>query len=128
MVILKTKTGEIAIMELVSGDVEDAVKKFQDSHPEFISYFVGEYELPNDRRFRDAWTMQNNKIVVDNNKAMQIHLGRIREVRNKKLEELDKEQLRHLAVPGMIIEIERKKQLLRDLPDKINDLEWPDGL
>lgn len=127
-IILKSKTGEIAIMTLVSGEIEDAVKKFQDSHPEFTSYSVGEYALPENREFRDAWTIQNNKIVIDNKKAMRIHLERVREKRNEMLEELDREQLKTLAVPGMAVEIDMKKQVLRDLPDKITNLEWPEIL
>lgn len=127
MIILKSKTGEIAVMTVVN-DKDSAIKNFQLQHPEFVDYYEGDFEQPADRTFRDAWTLRNNKIVVDENKAMKIHMERVREARNKKLDELDKKQLRHLTEPGMAMEIEQKKQLLRDLPASVTTLDWPDGL
>ena len=128
-VILKNKEGQIAIMSVVEGDVEEAVKNFQESHPEYVDYYVqDEIELPESRQFRDAWTLKNNKIVVDNDKAMEIHKGRIRIERNKKLEELDKEQLINYNDPDKLKIIADKKQVLRDLPATINNLDWPTEL
>lgn len=129
-IILKNKEGNIAIMSLISGDIEDAVKKFQDCHPEYTSYVVNDdIKLPESRLFRDAWRLSGNKkIVVDEIAAKEIHISRIRDVRNQRLADLDREQLKNLAVPGMIVEIDKKKQVLRDLPSKINGLEWPEEL
>ena len=127
-IILKSKDGKIAIMSLVDGDVEDAVKKFQDSHPEYTEYYINDTELPKSRQFRDAWTLKNNKVVIDEAKASSIHLSRIRHARNQELDRLDKEQIRHLANPDKLKELDEKKQVLRDLPDKINTLEWPKEL
>lgn len=121
MIVLKRNDGHVAIMTVVRPEtdlVEDAIRKFKEQHPEFIEHYEYEGELP-DRQFRDAWEFKNNKIVVNQDKAKTIHMERIRELRNKKLEELDKEQLKHLAFPGMTLEIEHKKQLLRDAPAKI---------
>lgn len=127
MIILKTKTGEIAVMNVVDGaDKTDAILKFMEQHPEFIDYYEGDFELPADRTFRDAWEIKNNKILVNDKKAMVIHMERVREVRNKKLADLDMEQLKYLTDNWKIQEIEQKKQLLRDLPASITSLDWPD--
>lgn len=116
-------------MNVVDGaDKTDAITKFMEQHPEFIDYYEGDYILPADRKFRDAWELKDNKVVVNDNKAMNIHMERVREARNKKLADLDMEQLKHLTDNWKIQEIEQKKQLLRDLPASITTLDWPDGL
>ena len=128
-IILKSKKGNIAIMNVIDEvGIQEAIKKFQDCHPEFIDYFLDNIELPASRLFRDAWTLKNGKVVVDEKKAKEILLARVRRTRNLELEKLDTEQLKHLGTPGMIIEIDQKKQVLRDLPNKIEGLEWPKEL
>lgn len=129
-IILKSKEGNIAIMTLVGdSDKEEAIKKFKESHPDlYTDYYEYDGELPTNRDFRDAWTFKNNKVVVDDKKALQIHMDRIRQSRDSKLEELDKEQLRYFSDSNKIKEIESKKQILRDLPNKWNSLEWPQEL
>lgn len=131
MIIHKGKDGSIAIMILAPGaDKVEAIEKFKNAHPDgfYTEHYEGEFKLPEDRLFRDAWTLKNNKVVIHEQKAKDIHLKRIREVRNKELDKLDKEHLKNLTVPGMIVEIDSKKQVLRDLPAKINSLDWPDEL
>lgn len=136
-ILIKGKNGSVAVMYPVEGtDIEEAVQKFHDSHPdEYLDGYV-EYdgELPN-RLFRDAWVLSGKKIVVDSNKAKQIHMERIRTVRNRELERLDKEQLRYLADPWKPKELDAQKQILRDLPANIDlsnfDVDnpfWPDEL
>lgn len=129
-ILLKGKDGSVAIMTLVDGaDKEDAIKKFKDSHPEgfYIDHFEFEGELPS-REFRDAWVHNGKEIIINPAKAATVHLQRVRNARNIKLEELDKEQLRHIASPDKLRELEDKKQGLRDLPAKIKTLEWPEEL
>lgn len=130
-IIFKGQDNSIAIMSLAPGaEQEDAIKKFQDSHPKgfYDEYYKIDLELPLDREFRDAWTLKDNKIVVDNKKAMSIHLERIRAARNAALENLDKEQLRWMHAEDMQKLINDRKQELRDLPAKIKSLDWPEGL
>ncbi len=130
-IILKGKDGSVAIMSLVDGaDVEETVQKFKDSHPEgfYVDYFEYDGYFPLSREFRDAWTIKGTKVEIDNTKAMKIHLGRVRVARNRELEKLDKEQLRYLSDPWKPKEIEEKKQILRDLPATVVDLNWPDNL
>ena len=131
MILLRSNKGEIAIMNVVEGaDKDDAILKFMEQHPEFIDYYEGNFELPADRKFRDAWELRNNKVIVNDNKAKQIHLSHIREARNQKLIELDMEQLKHLTDNWKIQEIEQKKQILRDLTAtiKVDINEWPSEL
>ena len=129
MIILKREDGTVAIMTLAPGaDKEEAVRKFKESHPdEFIDHFEYTGKLPT-RDFRDAWSFKNNKVVIDSAKASSIHIERVRHARNKLLDGLDKEQLRHLSNPAKMQEIEERKQLLRDLPSKIKNLDWPEIL
>ena len=130
-IVLKGVDGSIAIMTLAPGaDKEEAMRKFHESHPnEYLKEHV-EYEgkFPSDREFRDAWTIASNRIVVDKDKAQDIHLGRIRHARNKALDKLDREQLRYLGDAAKVLEVEARKQLLRDLPANVKGLDWPDDL
>jgi hypothetical protein len=140
MIIHKANDGSIAITMFVEGISDEqkveAIARFKEMHPgKYNESYEGEYQLPESGIFRDAWTLNNNKIVIDDNKAKEIHLTRIRRVRNIELEKLDKEQLRHLTTPGMVVEIEAKKQILRDLPQNhvwekgnISSPAWPDEL
>ncbi len=129
-IILKCKEGSVAIMTLAEGaDVDETVRKFKESHPDtYGDWMEFKGKLPSSREFRDAWTHNGKGIVVDAAKASAIHLGRIRHARNAALEKLDKEHLRHLGNPDKVKEIEERKQSLRDLPSKVKDLEWPEGL
>lgn len=128
-ILIKGKDGSVAIMSLLEGvDVDDAVKKFKQSHPDLYGdYFEFNSGLPS-REFRDAWIHKGKEIVIDSSKARNIHLGRVRKARNLELDKLDREHLRYLSNPEKIKEIEDKKQELRDLPAKINSLEWPNIL
>ncbi len=119
MIIFKHVDGNIAIMYPIKDD-SDAIQKFQADYPEYVEYFKGNFKLPS-REFRDAWTFKNNKVAIDEQKAKEIHLGRIRTARDIELQKLDIEQLRGK-------DVETKKQALRDLPSKITDLNWPNEL
>lgn len=95
--------------------------------------------LPKDREYREAWTDENpgQQVDVCMKKAKHIHMQRIRHARNKKLNELDVEQVRHIQNPKKLQELEDRKQALRDLPaafelkaenpDALRAL-WPEGL
>lgn len=95
-----------------------------------------------DRLFRNAWFDNKDKEAVDVNmdKARSIHMNRIREMRDQKLTELDKE-LSKATEQNSVFDIQRikvEKQRLRDIPqefdlsladstDKLKSL-WPDNL
>lgn len=129
--LIKNKNGSVAVMYLADdADANDAFKKYADSHPteKFIDFFEFNGELPVNREFRDAWVHCGPNVIVDENKAMPIHLNRVRHARNAALVKLDSEQLRYLPDPDKLREIESKKQELRDLPANVNGLEWPSQL
>jgi len=79
-------------------------------------------DLPESRDFRNAWEMQEDKIVHNMEKARDIHLGRIREERNKKLTQLDTEWLKASSQNNKdkVAKVEAEKQILRDLPASIS--------
>ena len=69
--------------------------------------------FPNDKYFRDAWTIKNKQIDVDMPKARIIHMDRIRKDRDKKLKELDIDTLRGK-------DVQSHKQYLRDIPQTLD--------
>ena len=137
MILFKGKDGSVAIMVLAREDSsrEDAIDRFKAAHDGFYKehFIVGDdYKLPENRVFRNAWTLdRTNTVVVDKKKALDIHLDRIRKARDAKLDELDRIQLRHLNDKEKLEKIEGKKQLLRDITKNIkldvNDplASWP---
>ena len=68
-----------------------------------------------DRTFREAWTDDNptDTVDVDMPRARVIHMDRIRDLRDIKLEELDKETLKGN-------DVQAAKQVLRDLPSTLD--------
>lgn len=135
-IIFKGKDGSIAIMTLAPGARKStAIRKFHEAHPDqyHLNPIEGSPIIPENRIFRDAWTIKDNEIVIDHKKAENIHLDRIRKARNDKLKVLDVETLKALTNPEKLQEIERQKQSLRDLPKtiKLTNLEnpeWPQEL
>lgn len=118
IVVLKGIDGSVAIMSLAEGASKlKAVEKFRDSHQKgfYPEYYDYKDELPLDREYRDAWTFKDNKIVVDESKAKDIRIERMRQARDMELDKLDKEQLRVLTDVNKLEEIEKKKQELRDM-------------
>lgn len=141
-IIYEGADGSVAISTLhddvLESEIPEIVRKFREVHPEgaYPKFSIVEsVEAPQSRLFRDAWRKQGQKIIVDENKAKLIHLDRIRQVRNRKLELLDKEQLRYITDSWKPKEIEEQKQILRDLPATfdmsnfdVNNPEWPESL
>lgn len=143
-ILFKGVDGSVAIMTLASDDVDlvDTIVKFRSNYPVgFYPEFsvVDEIEiLPVNRVFRDAWTLDGRgTIVIDQAKAEALHLKRLREMRNKNLEALDKESMRYLNNPTELEKIEQQKQRLRDIPQTFNisnlkcknpERAWPDNL
>lgn len=78
--------------------------------------------VPEDRTFRNAWEHDREKIVVNMDKARNIHLERIRTARDAKLRELDVETMKAIGKGdnGARDAVEVRKQVLRDLPQTID--------
>lgn len=128
------KDGSVAIMVTATDeDLDKTIEQFRQSHPDgFYPRFHQSSKplaAPSDRKFRDAWTFKKGKIIVDEKKAEKIHLDRIRQERNQRLQALDVESLRNLTNPVKLEEIEEEKQALRDIPQNFKfDLKnpgWP---
>jgi hypothetical protein len=133
LIIHKAKDGSIAITTFPEGvsdeDKADALKKFHTMHAGIYSEsYEGDFVMPLNGDFRDAWTLKDNKIIVDAAKAAVIHEVRVRHARNAALKQLDVEQLRYLSDDAKLKELEDKKQILRELPANIVGLEWPELL
>ena len=98
------------------------------------AYLLAESEIPNHRKFRNAWVRptSNQGIEVDVSKAKDIHLDRIRRMRDKKLKDLDVEMLKNITNTKKLKEIDAEKQLLRDIPQTLDlsnlDLDSPETL
>lgn len=106
---LRVVTPAPKALEVMS--IDDIAKQ---SVPNGVEYkIIHEKDLPNNRGFREAWSLKDGKPFVDMTKAREIQMGRIRELRNKELARLDIEQMRGL-------DVNEKKKVLRDLPENIN--------
>lgn len=77
--------------------------------------------FPKDRAFRDSWQMNAGTVEEDLVKSKAIHLDRLREARNKKLDELDKGEIKFLGQSKQqeLNDLRTEKQRLRDLPVSI---------
>ncbi len=134
MIVLKGIDDSVAIMELAPGaDKEEAIRKFRECHPKgFYPEYHEDIELPSSRVFRDAWKLSGNKVIIDEIRAKEIHLSKIKILRDKKLKELDVESLKALSDPDKLLDIETRKQLLRDIPQyykfDLRDPKWPKEL
>jgi hypothetical protein len=72
-------------------------------------------DIPYDRKLREAWKLENNKIMECPVKARKI----IRNLRDMKLENLDNKAFKESRKPnGDIASINNKAQLLRDIPQR----------
>ena len=77
-------------------------------------------DIPDDRYFRNAWKgVKKGKIDICRKKAEDIHMQHIRIKRNRALDKLDKEHMKYLGTPEEE-SIRKKKQVLRDIPQKLN--------
>ncbi len=81
---------------------------------------VSDRVIPKDRYFRSAWKSCRKKgLDICIKKARGVHLENLRYIRDKKLEELDKETIRYISDTEKAQCIEKDKKVLRDLTEKI---------
>ena len=126
--LIKNKDGSVSIMNTVGGATpEECLAKWHPSEKIKVESHraVNDSEIPDDRYFRDAWSHKLDKIEVDMPKAMDIHLGRLREMRKPKLEALDIESMRAIEEDDKDKQrqIAADKKALRDVtisPDVLN--------
>ena len=122
--ILKRKDGSIAIMTLVEGTPEAAIAKL--SYKDDIVSFREVLELPESREFRDAWVdvTKEAKVDIDMKKAKNIKLKELREKRQPKLDELDKDMIKALENDDEVkkADIKAAKKALRDITEPLKNL------
>lgn len=108
------KTPTISIMESEMTSAEEILRKIDRS---LMPVIVKEEELP-DYSFRRAWDIVEGKVVIDIDKAKEIHRERMRIARNLKFPELDIAYQRSTETNNNknTKEIISQKQQLRDAP------------
>jgi hypothetical protein len=79
-------------------------------------------ELPGDRDYRNAWALDGDKIVIDLERAKDLHRAKLREARAPRMAELDVQFMRALEQGKGTAAIAEQKQSLRDVTkaDAIN--------
>lgn len=120
-----------AVKNMTEDQYVEWIKK-KDAPVGVTCQIVDDSNIPQDRTFRDAFSESPGQVVIDMPKAREIHLGRIREARDKKLAKLDIEIMKaneqnDSEKSKKIIE---EKQKLRDLPAAVNleSIKTPEAL
>lgn len=96
----------------------------KDVPPDALNVQVVERKsLPDDLRFRNAWTQRGRKVEVPVNKAKGVLIEEVRRARKKKLEELDRDWMKAKGQKKEkeADDVEKVRQKLRDLPQEIAD-------
>lgn len=105
-------------------DLQDRLDRLKEVHPEYFENcrLTTVNNIPKDRIFRGAWTDANptDTVDIDLDKAKEIHLARVREVRNSELTKTDPEFIKALSKGDSTKEIEATKQALRDIPQNLD--------
>lgn len=133
----KSDTDTISLRVVV--DLDNILDELQKVKDEYDPDAYITTAVPDNRIFRNAWCRcpKGRSVLIDELKAQSLHIDRIRQIRNKKLIELDAEQLRNITNSDQLAEIEARKQLLRDIPQTFDvsrlDIKkphtlWPEGL
>lgn len=81
-------------------------------------------DIPASREFRNAWVdvTPDTKVNIDLVKAKEIKLNQLREIRNKRLEEADREFIIALEKGESLTEIKVQKQALRNATEPLKAL------
>jgi len=127
-IILKNQDGSVSVLYPVLEcglTVEQIAEKDSHGTPYEI---VEDSEIPADQDFRNAWIHNGRKIEIDFVKAKEITKNRLRDERKPLLENLDVEVMRNMSDPVKLAEIEAQKQVLRDLPQQVDNLKTVDEL
>lgn len=134
--------GSVAIMQTVDGaDVAECIEKFSALHDRPVAVRpIDHADIPADRTFRNAWRDDGATVKPDMPAARDIHMDRIRRVRDAELKRLDIDFMRAVEAGDQAGQraIATEKQRLRDLPDTFDlnacatpeelKARWPDIL
>lgn len=110
-------TGELPIEEVLAKDCPAG------------AIIVDDSTLPEEyNEFFNAWVLNDAVVSVNFTKAQEITKDRLRAERTPLLQALDVAQLRNLADPVALADIEAKKQVLRDATKQVDSLTTLDEL
>lgn len=120
--LLERNDGGVSVMQILDKNTtpeEEVGKLTPDIRDQIIGIsLIAPTDIPSDLTFRDAWTAQNGKAVVDMARARAIHRDRLRMLRAPKLAALDVAYLKaqEKGDAAAMADIVAKKQALRDAP------------
>jgi hypothetical protein len=85
---------------------------------------VAEENIPSNREFRNAWVdiTDDNNVNIDLAKAKELQLTKLRELRNRALEKLDKDYMIAIELGTATTDIKAAKQQLRDITEDLKNL------
>lgn len=105
-------------------DFADEIARGHPEHQAAISSVreISEGDIPGEYQFKDAWRDDGSTVSIHMPKAREIHMGRIRVVRDAKLVALDVETIKAVGTGDTVYrdKIEAEKQALRDIPTTFN--------
>lgn len=112
--------GSVSIMTLMdASDPQAEIAKWPDEERAKILSATEIVEVPNDRTFRDAWQMVDQRVDIHMPKAREIYRDKLRQARTPMLASLDIDFLRAAEADDSDAKksIATKKQALRDMPE-----------
>lgn len=126
-ILIKRVDGGVSVMRLINGaDAATEVDKWKTTYPNaYVSHReIDELDIPVTREFRNAWVdvTDDNNINIDLSRAKEAQLAKLRALRNKSLEKLDKEYIIALELGTAVQEIKAAKQQLRDITEGLKNL------
>ena len=121
-IIYKTEIGIAIVHPTGEISIEDVLKKDVPEQYKLTAIIVEDDVIPSDRLLRDAWDLQDGKVIEDLEKSKEITKERLRAERKPLLEQLDIEYMRALENENDTSSIVTEKQRLRDITNGIDDI------
>lgn len=112
----------------VISPTEEELKKRSIKEIAKTDILVAEYHIcnsdrvPSDKNFRQAWVYTKKGIDIDMEKARQMHLERIRKVRNSKWPDFDNRYTIAQRDGEDLKKLEKERKTLKNIPQKIEPL------
>jgi len=122
-VLVKRSDGSVAIVIPTKECTQELLQRDVLSVDGYVSHRdLSDQDIPVDRRWRNAWSDENEGSQIDINieKCRKIHLNRLRKYRNKELENVDVEARINSKDSVKLEELNEKAQSLRDMPDELD--------
>lgn len=113
-------TGEVPIETLILTAVPEQYRH--------TAYIVDDDMIPADRTFRDAWDFDKTAILINIDKAKEIHKDRLRAERKSVLDDLDVQYIRKQEKGGDVTDIVSEKQRLRDITKLVDNCKTIDEI